>query len=279
VAYLVALGAAVSTFRAVSGLHLLAAVAVADVAATAAILVFSVLCRNSSLYDPYWSVSPIAISLFWALHPGSHQAPLWRKALVVTLVVLWGVRLTYNWARQWQGLHHEDWRYGDIRAKTGRAYWLASALGIHLFPTVQVFLGCLALYPALFRGKAPIGVLDGLALVVTLGGIAMETVADRQLHGFVSSRKSPQETLATGLWAYSRHPNYFGEILLWWGLFLFGLAADPSVVWTVAGPLAITLMFVFASIPMIDRRALGRKPGYAEHMRRVPALIPWFPKR
>ena len=85
--------------------------------------------------------------------------------------------------------------------------------------------------------------------------------------------------MTTGLWAYSRHPNYFGEIMFWWGLFIFALAADSCYWWTIAGPLVITILFLFISIPMMDKRSLGRRPGYEEHMERVSALIPWFPKR
>ncbi|MBI5546954.1 MAG: DUF1295 domain-containing protein, partial [Deltaproteobacteria bacterium] len=90
----------------------------------------------------------------------------------------------------------------------------------------------------------------------------------------------PGEIVNTGLWKYSRHPNYFGEVSFWWGLWLFGVASDPaSALWTLAGPVAMTGLFLFISVPMLDKRSLERRPGYAEHRRRVSALIPWFPKR
>jgi steroid 5-alpha reductase family enzyme len=78
----------------------------------------------------------------------------------------------------------------------------------------------------------------------------------------------------TGLWAFSRHPNYLGELSFWWGLYLFALAADPSWWWAIAGAVSITLLFVFLSVPLLDRRSLGRRPQYREHMKRVPALFP-----
>ena len=202
-----------------------------------------------------------------------------RRVLALSLVTIWAVRLTYNWLRRWEGLAHEDWRYADLRKKASRRYWLVDLTGIHLFPTIQVFLGCLALYPALSVGTGPVGVLDGIAGVVTSGAVWIEASADKQLHRFLCGEKKAGEILNKGLWAYSRHPNYFGEILFWWGVYLMGLAADPSYGWTIIGPLSITLMFHFISIPMIDKRSLDRRPCYEEHMQKVPACIPWFPRR
>ncbi|MBK8253770.1 MAG: DUF1295 domain-containing protein [Polyangiaceae bacterium] len=200
-----------------------------------------------------------------------------RAILVISLVSLWGVRLTYNWVVGYPGLGHEDWRYADYRKKTGRAYWLLSFFGLHYFPTIMVFLGCLPLYPAL-TGKEPLGVLDFVAAAVTLLAVGIEATADEQLRAFRKKRKSPGEMLDTGLWAWSRHPNYFGEVLFWWGVFLFALAARNGGLWTVCGALVITCLFVFISIPMMDKRSAERKPEYKEYMRRVSPLVPWFPK-
>jgi len=150
-----------------------------------------------------------------------------------------------------------------------------SLLGIHLFPTVIVFVACLSLFPALSAGTRPFGLIDVIALVVTAAAIGLEATADEQLRRFRRTAGGPGRTLASGLWAWSRHPNYVGEMLFWWGLFLFGLAADPSWWWTIVGPLAITLMFVFVSVPMLDRRMLARRPDYAARMRKVSALVPF----
>jgi steroid 5-alpha reductase family enzyme len=267
VAYLVALAAALAAGWLVRDWHPLAVVAVADLAGTVVIFASSVAMRNSSMYDPYWSVVPPVIALYF-LDGGA------RDWLVLGLVTAWGVRLTYNWARGWPGMRHEDWRYVNIRRNTGRSYWAASFAGIHFFPTVQVYLGCLALWPAMTGGRA-LGWLDAMALAVTAAAIAIETLADEQLRAFVRTSK-PGATMERGLWRYSRHPNYFGEISFWWGLWPFGVAASPTDWWwTLAGPVAITLMFLFASIPMLDRRNLERRPAYAERMQHVSALVPW----
>jgi steroid 5-alpha reductase family enzyme len=248
--------------------------ALADVAATLVVFGFSVRHDNSSLYDPYWSLAPLPIVLFWA--SGAPAGPELRGGLVVALVAVWGVRLTANWVARWRGLGDEDFRYAEIRARTGRLYWPASLLGIHLLPTVWVFLGLLPTWPALAGAGRPPVTLDVLATAVTAAGITLEAVADLQLRRFLRSRQDPSAVLDTGLWRLSRHPNYLGEITFWWGLWLFGLAADPRwAAWTIVGPVSITLLFVLVSIPWMDRRMLSRHPGCAEWMRATPALLPW----
>jgi len=125
---------------------------------------------------------------------------------------------------------------------------------------------------------SPVGWLDALAAAVIVLGIGFELVADEQLRHFVVSKPERGELLDTGLWAWSRHPNYFGEMSFWWGLWLFGVAADAIWWWTVVGPLAIALMFVFVSLPMIETRMAARREGWAEYVRRVPLVIPRPPR-
>jgi steroid 5-alpha reductase family enzyme len=245
----------------------------ADVAATIVIFAFSVGFSNSSFYDAYWSVAPILIAPFFALSAGG-EAPASRQLLVLTLVAAWGVRLTWNWARGWHGLSHEDWRYVKLRAQMGSLYWPVSFLGIHMMPTLLVFAGCLALYPALATGDRPLGVLDLAATTLTAGAIWLEGTADNQLRRFRLAGPAPTDILESGLWARCRHPNYLGEILFWWGLYLFALAADPAYWWTGVGAVSITLLFRFVSLPMIEGRMLERRPTYARRVDTTPLLIP-----
>ena len=204
---------------------------VADVAATLVIFGFSRAYRNSSFYDAYWSVIPPLLAVYWYIVDAVPGVDRTRAMLVIALVCCWGVRLTANWAAHWGGLAHEDWRYPLVRERAGRkgAVW-ADLFGIHLFPTLQVFLGCLPIYAVMTRGDAPFGLLDALAVVVTVGAIAIESIADLQLHAFLACRHGG-EFIRSGLWAWSRHPNYFGELSFWWGLMLFGLAAAPGAWW------------------------------------------------
>ena len=251
----------------------------ADIAATVAIFVFSRLYKNSSFYDAYWSVIPPLIALYWTMAATAQGIDMTRAWLVVILVWLWGVRLTANWATFWPGLEHEDWRYAPIKTNAGKWNALADFSAIHLFPTVIVFAACLPIYAAVAMDARPLNVLDYLAATVTLIAIFIELVSDIQLHRFLTHRK-PGEIMKTGLWALSRHPNYFGEWLFWAGLALFGVAAVPSAWWWVLpGAIAMLVMFLLASIPMIDKRSLARRPEYATHMQQVSGFMPWFPKR
>lgn len=238
----------------------------ADIAATLVVFGASMAAGNSSVYDPYWSVAPPVIVLAWTGHFGA------RQVLVALLVLVWAVRLTANWARGWRGLSHEDWRYVQIREQDRAPWWLVSLTGVHLVPTLAVFAGLLAVWPAL-RDR-PLNLLDVPAFAVTAAAIAVETAADRQLRRFAGDPANRGRIADRGLWRFCRHPNYLGEITFWWGLWLFGLAAAPSWWWTVAGPIVIVLLFAVVSVPLMDRRSLARRPAYAEHMRRVPALLP-----
>lgn len=252
-------------------------VAVGDLVGTLIVFGFSVAFRNTSFYDAYWSVAPMVIAVYlWFGFDGPAIEP--RQVLVTVLVWAWGARLTHNWARGWTGLSHEDWRYVDLRAKTGAAYQLVNLFGIQLFPTVLVYLGCLPLLGSLITGDRPMSWIDGVAAVVTLGATIIEGTADNQLRAFVKARPPKGAVLDRGLWAWSRHPNYFGEIAFWCGLALFAFAAgERSPYLLLAGPGAMIFLFVVVSIPMMEKRQAS-KAGYADYRRRVSMLIPLPPK-
>lgn len=254
---------------------MLAATFVYDLAATFLIFLFSVAFDNSSFYDPYWSLAPFPILLVWYNHTGIHEGNPDRQWLIMALVLLWALRLTFNWARRWKGLGDEDWRYAGFRSFSRPVYWLISLAGFHLFPTLVVFAGCLSVYPAMCRLSQPASVTDGIAFLISLSGFAIETIADKQLSVYL--RKKPEKPfLSEGLWKYSRHPNYFGEILFWTGLFVFSLQTRPFAWYTLAGPAGMILMFMLISAPMMDKRMKERKPGYAEYARKTGSIIPSF---
>lgn len=273
VAYVAAFIAGIVVAAALPDLDPVMRAAAADLAATVVVFAFSVAFNNSSFYDAYWSVAPVPIVVWWAGW-GPYEGNLVRELVVVGLVTLWGTRLTTNWASGWGGLLHEDWRYVNLRRTSGRAYWLVSFTGLHLMPTVLVFA---ALWPVWLAVStpAPLGPLDLLALVVTAGAIALEATADAQLRAFVKRERTPGANIEEGVWRWSRHPNYLGEILFWWGLGLFAVAASPAHITSLVGALAITLLFTFASIPMMERRMIERRPGYVSYRQRVPVLVPW----
>ncbi|MGB5909948.1 MAG: DUF1295 domain-containing protein, partial [Promethearchaeia archaeon] len=177
------------------------------------------------------------------------------------------------------GLNHEDWRYANLRVEKGKFFWLVNLIGIQLMPTILVFLGCLSLYPAISIRNNSLNYIDIIAFSITLFAIIIETAADQQLYNFMKNREDPTKNINKGLWKYSRHPNYFGEILFWWGLYLFALATKISFWWMIIGPISITILFYILSIPLIEKRNLSRKPDYLQYKKTVSKLIPWFPKQ
>lgn len=277
VAYMVALFLGGSSLYLLEYGHLLN-IFIADLVATGVIFAFSRSYGNSSFYDAYWSVIPPLIALFW-LAVGDSQVSTLREVLVLGLILYWATRLTLNWAVYWEGMHHEDWRYALLRQRSPNMAVLTDFFGIHLFPTLQVFAGMLPIYAVYCLGDTAFNWLDVLAAVVTFSAVTLQLVSDRQLHRFIAQRQEGEQ-LHTGLWAWSRHPNYCGELGFWLGLLLFGLAAYPTGWWwMILGVVLMTLMFLFASIPMMEKRSLERRPEYQQIIDSTSMLIPWPPRR
>lgn len=238
----------------------------------ATLLVFAVGHRlgNASLYDPYWSVYP-PLAGFWLLFWPGDAHPV-RGILALVLVCVWSGRLTANWAIGWAGIAHQDWRYLDLASKTGEFYPWVNLGGIHLFPSFMTWVGTFGLTAAMATGGAPMNAWDPVAAAVMVAGILLEAIADEQMRAFRAENTDPDRVMDRGLWAYSRHPNYLGEILFWLGLGLFGVAAGGGASMLLA-PALMLAMFLGVSIPMMETRQ-GLKAGWASYARRVPSLIP-----
>ena len=233
--------------------------AYANLIATVIIYFFSKFTDNSSVYDPYWGVAPIMTSFYWLLpniFMGTVSVSQW---LVFALVFVWGLRLTLNWMLRWKGFQEEDWRYVAIRSKTKNWYWPVSLVGIHLMPTTLIFLGILPLYFVLSNQQEPQMELFFPAVLVLIFAIGLESAADFQLLKFRNAENNNNRLLRTGVWKSMRHPNYVGEILFWWGIYLCVLSFFP-VLWRLfLGPGLITILFYFVSIPMMDNRLKDKK--------------------
>jgi steroid 5-alpha reductase family enzyme len=201
-----------------------------------------------------------------------------RCRLVAIVVLIWAVRLTANWVYAFPGLHHEDWRHPMFKERAGRWEFGADLLAIHLIPTCQVFLGMVPVYVAVTRPGVGLAWLSWAAFAVGIAAVALELVADVQMHRFVRGRR-PGNVMDRSLWSFSRHPNYFGEFSFWLALALFGIAAAPADAWwLVIGAVAILAMFLGASIPMMGTRSLERRPAYRDVVHRVSRFVPWPPK-
>ncbi len=235
---------------------------------------FIVHADNGSVFDAWWSVMPPVTALWMVFALAGPEPTSARQIAVLTVTGFWGARLTLNWWRDWPGLHHEDWRFGQLAERWPLPIWAVRLFAVVIAQTLFVIAGLLPLHPAIVLGGPGFGLLDALALIVGVGATAIELAADEQMKIFAQT-KQPGDVMDRGLWRLSRHPNYFGEIGFWCSLWLFALAATPSAWWTGIGALAIYVMFRSFSVPALDERSAVRRPGFAEYAARTPALVPW----
>src|SRR5689334_20846006 len=246
---------------------------IADLIATVVVFAASRLHKNSSFYDAYWSVLPPLLVAYW-WSEGALGTDDLRPWLVLGVILVWAIRLTGNWIYAFPGLHHEDWRYPMLREKAGKAEALVDLMGIHVFPTLQVFLALVPAYVAVTRPGRDVGWLDWAAVFVGLASVLLSYAADVQMYRFARTRQ-PGQAMDQGLWSWSRHPNYFGEFGFWASLALFGLATSPGDWWwLVLGAVAIFAMFEGASIPMMEQRSLERRPEYQLVIDRIARFVP-----
>jgi steroid 5-alpha reductase family enzyme len=268
--YILAAVLGILVFRLLPGLELLPRLFAADTAATLFVYMTGLLFRNSSVYDPYWSVAPPVMLLLLQLELQMTSTGI---VLLSAVILFWAVRLTAHWSTTFRGLKHEDWRYADFRENNPRLWFLINLFGINLFPTIVVFL---VMVPAfLFVQNAPelsAGILAGA--LVSLFAAGLQGVSDLQMRAFRRVPENRGLVNRTGLWKYIRHPNYLGEVLMWWGVFLMLFFARPALWPAVLGPVVNTLMFVFVSVPLMEKRQLKRRPEYAAYRAETGALLP-----
>lgn len=239
---------------------------IADAVATVVTFVFSVIFGNASVYDPYWSVQPPVILIAYSL--GGELTAF--GVLLIAVISFWAIRLTANWAYTFRNLEHQDWRYTMLKEKTGVFYPLINFVGIHMVPTLVVY-GCTV--PAVYGVIQHLSVNAGsiLFLLVSLSAAVMQGIADIQMHKFRKNRNGA--FIRIGLWKYSRHPNYLGEILMWWGVALSVFCAAPCAWYLLAGAVSNTILFLAVSIPMADGRQ-SKKEGFGEYKAQTRMLLP-----
>jgi steroid 5-alpha reductase family enzyme len=278
VVYLVAIAFGALTYH-LSGMFLedvLIQMLIADIVATLLVWGFGLLIRNSSAYDPYWSVIPPVI-LFAFVAILQVKITL-GSAMLLGAVSLWAVRLTTNWYLNWEDFSSQDWRYTMIHDRQPRIWFLSNLFGIHLMPTAIVFIqligatNLLAMEP----GFHP---LILLGFLISLSAALIQFVADRQMMRFRLTHQGQKACIEEGLWKYSRHPNYFGEVWMWWGVWIMYFGVSGKLDLTLIAPVLMTALFLFISIPMMEKKILLSRPQYQEYRTRVSILIPFFPKR
>lgn len=240
---------------------------IADVIATILVFIFSVILKNASVYDPYWSVAPIVILGGLSFEYGLNITG-W---LVLIAVIVWGVRLTLNWAYTFKDLTHEDWRYRMLHQKTGKFYPIINFVGIHMVPTLVVYF-CIMPFAYLIATGIEMNALTIVFFVLCLLSALLQGVSDIQMHKFRKNKNSV--FIRNGVWKYSRHPNYLAEILMWWSAGLMAVFTFMDRPYLLLGAILNTLLFLFVSIPMAENHQRQRKAGFDLYKRQTRMLLP-----
>lgn len=238
----------------------------ADVLATVVVWGFGLLYENVSVYDPYWSVFPPIAFLLWAFY-----TDIWSVPVILLLIAswYWGWRLTRNWVITFKGIGHEDWRYTKYRSQHPLVFHIINLFGLNMMPTLVVFA---AMLPGLklFETFAPANILTYLGCIVCIASATIQLIADKQSHDFRAAH--PGKVCNVGLWKHGRHPNYFGEIQFWWGIWIM-YASLNGIDMYIGGAIAMTALFLGISVPLMEKRQLANKPDYAEYRRQTRILI------
>jgi steroid 5-alpha reductase family enzyme len=230
---------------------------------------------DASIADIGWGPLFVVVAVTtFALGHGSGA----RRMLVLALVVAWATRLSWHLARRSVG-RGEDSRYRDLRARYGRRFWLVSLPLVFLLQPLLAWIVALPVTAVMLRaGVAQLGLLDAIATLLVFVGLGFEATADHQLAVFRSDPAHRALVFDRGLFRYSRHPNYFGECVLWWGFGAFGLAAERPA--SLVGPLLITILLLRVSgVTLLESTIGERRPGYSRYKATTNAFFPGPPRR
>ena len=249
-----------------------------NLAAVAALMIIgwivSLVYRNVTIIDSLWGLGFILIAWLTFLMSDGFWG---RNFLIALLVSLWGLRLCLylSWRNWGKG---EDPRYGGWRKKAGDRFWLVSLFKVFILQAVFLWVISIALQKGQLAPKpAMLTWLDGLGVLVWTVGFMFESVGDWQLAQFKADPLNKGRVMDRGLWAYTRHPNYFGEFLIWWGIYLITLAT-PNSWWTIFSPVIVTAVLLkMTGIPLTEKGLVENHPGYAEYIKRTSTFVPWLP--
>jgi steroid 5-alpha reductase family enzyme len=238
--------------------------------------IFSVQRQNVTIVDSLWGTGFVMIAWLTFFQLDGIGT---RSLLITILTTLWGVRLTLylTWRNYGKG---EDPRYAQWRKASGEHFWITSLFKVFLLQAI--FLWAIALVIQAGQagaGSARLGWLDLVGASIWLTGFVFEAVGDWQLARFKSNPANRGRVMDQGLWRYTRHPNYFGESLIWWGLFVIAVS-NPANWWTAVSPVIITAVLLkMTGIPLTEKLIVEKKPGYRDYISNTPAFFPWLPKK
>ena len=236
----------------------------------------SIRLKNVSIVDLFWGFGFVLAGLVYFLNTDGFHV---RKILVMIMVAVWGLRLSIylvwrNWGKG------EDYRYRKFRKDFGEnRYWWISYFQVFMLQGVLMWLISAALLGAQFYGREKnLGWLDAAGMLLWLIGITFEAGGDFQLARFRSNQANQGKVLNTGFWRYTRHPNYFGDVSVWWGFAFFSMAAGSY--WPVLGSILMTALIIKVSgVALLEKNLKNTKPEYQEYIRKTSSFFPWLPRK
>ncbi len=238
------------------------------------LFMLSIVLKDNSIADIAWGPGFIIVALTLFLISGEYTL---GQILVTTLIAVWGIRLgirilVRNWGRG------EDFRYQAWRKQWGKYFFIRSYLQVFLLQGFLLLLIISPVYIINAYGRGSFSWLEGVGITIWIVGFFFEMVGDYQLDKFLKNPATKGGILDSGLWKYTRHPNYFGEVTQWWGIFLLGLGL-PYGWYGVVGPITITFLILkISGIPMLEK-AMSQNPAFLPYKQKTSVFIPWFPKK
>ena len=250
--------------------HYLLAIFIADVGATIFVWFTGLICKTASVYDPYWSLQTFFFYLGMLIYFKN-----WNAYTIIALAVIgiYSLRLTFNFIKGFHDLTYVDWRYKMLKEKSGKLFQLVNLFGICLFPTVVVYAASLPIFVYASLSLDKLSYFDLIGSIVILFGTLLELIADHQMKKFIKNRTSRSEVINIGLWKYSRHPNYLGEIIIWFGVAMILILIRPQYWYWSGGAFLNLVMFIFISIPMEEKHMLEYKPEMEKYIKNTSCLL------
>lgn len=234
----------------------------------------SLVLRNASIVDIVWGLGFVVVAWATRLTADGDTA---RQNLLTVLVTLWGLRLALHLARRNIG-HGEDFRYVLMRRKYGDRFPLVSLVTVFAFQGLMMWVVSLPVQLGQADGGVSVGPLAAFGVMLWLVGFLFETVGDAQLTRFKKDPSNAGKVMDRGLWSLTRHPNYFGDAVQWWGIGVIAAEAGTATIGLVGPALMTYLLMRVSGVPMLERGMAKRRPGYEDYVRRTSAFFPRPPK-
>jgi steroid 5-alpha reductase family enzyme len=240
-----------------------------------ALWLLSLALRNAGIVDVFWGLGFVVLAFVFL---AAGEGYMGRKVLITALVAVWGLRLSLHILRRNWG-EGEDYRYQEFRRRAGAKWWWFSLFQVFLLQGLLMWLIAMPVLAAQHYGSPDeLTAVDLAGALVWSAGFFFESVGDLQLVRFKADPANKGKVMRGGLWRYTRHPNYFGDATVWWGLFIVAAATGDGL-WTAFAPAVMTVLLLRVSgVALLERRQQRTKPEYRQYVESTSAFVPWFPR-